>query len=187
MQHLPHMIAPVPSAVESWRDIPGYGGRYQASDWGRVRSVDRVVEYVNAKGTTVRCRRRGCVLRPGRMPNGHYTVVLDLKSVLVQHCILSAFKGPRPEGQEALHLNGDSACNLLGNLAWGTHPQNMRHRKWHGGPTGRNKLRPDDVVAIRDALARGDRTTDEIGVAFGVSGRTVRYIRSGRDHVDVPS
>ena len=28
---------------EIWKDIPGFEGLYQASNWGRVRSLDRVV------------------------------------------------------------------------------------------------------------------------------------------------
>ena len=27
--------------VEEWRDIPGFDGFYQASDWGRIRSFYR--------------------------------------------------------------------------------------------------------------------------------------------------
>lgn len=34
---------------EIWKDIPGYEGMYQASNIGRVRSLDRVVGYKSDK------------------------------------------------------------------------------------------------------------------------------------------
>jgi hypothetical protein len=30
-------------ADEEWRDIPGYEGSYQASSWGRIKGVGRIV------------------------------------------------------------------------------------------------------------------------------------------------
>lgn len=37
------LSAPAPATGERWRDVVGYGGWYQVSDTGRVRSLDRVV------------------------------------------------------------------------------------------------------------------------------------------------
>ena len=36
---------------EIWGDIPEFEGEYQASTFGRVRSLDVLKEYVNFKGT----------------------------------------------------------------------------------------------------------------------------------------
>lgn len=41
---------------EIWRDIPGFEGYYQASTHGRIRSVERTVEYVKHYGG----KRCGC-------------------------------------------------------------------------------------------------------------------------------
>jgi len=36
--------------MEIWKDIPGYEGRYQVSDLGNVRSVDRYMRAVSKAG-----------------------------------------------------------------------------------------------------------------------------------------
>lgn len=51
--------------MEIWKDIPGHEGRYQVSDEGRVRSIDRPVRVVFQGIDTVRIAK-GKVLRPGR-------------------------------------------------------------------------------------------------------------------------
>jgi hypothetical protein len=33
-------------SLETWKDIPGYEGKYQASDMGRIRSLDQKVRGV---------------------------------------------------------------------------------------------------------------------------------------------
>ena len=35
--------------IEEWRDIVGYEGEYQVSDWGRVKSLDITKEFYNSK------------------------------------------------------------------------------------------------------------------------------------------
>ena len=49
-------------------------------------------------------------------------------NLLVHHAVLSAWVGPRPEGMECDHINGDSLDNRLCNLEWVTHKENMRRR-----------------------------------------------------------
>jgi hypothetical protein len=112
--------------VEIWKDIPGHEGRYQVSDEGRVRSIDRPVRVVCQGIDTVRIAK-GKVLRPGRNGSGHVTVALGKgNSRQVHQLVLAAFVGPCPAGCEVLHLNHWRADNRLANLKYGTRSENMK-------------------------------------------------------------
>ena len=41
---------------EVWKDIIGYEGYYQISNFGNVRSVDRIVVHSNGKHINIRAR-----------------------------------------------------------------------------------------------------------------------------------
>lgn len=111
--------------MEHWKDIPGYEGRYQVSDQGRVRSVDHRVRLV-AHGVETTRLVRGRVLRPGAQREGHVTVALGKgNSRLVHQLVLETFVGPRPKGQECLHLNHKPADNRLRNLRYGSRSENI--------------------------------------------------------------
>lgn len=103
--------------TENWRPVRGYEGSYEVSDLGRVRSV-RVV------------------LKPMRVPKGHLQVALYKsadRTFYKVHClVLSAFVGPRPEGMEGCHNNGDPQDNRLSNLRWDTRSGNQRDSVEHG-------------------------------------------------------
>ena len=105
--------------MENWKDIPGYEGRYQVSDQGRVKSFCRTVE--------------GVLLRPGRMPGGHLSVALGKgNSQCVHKLVLLAFVGAAPEKYECLHSNGIPSDNRLENLRWGTRSENIKDAVRHG-------------------------------------------------------
>lgn len=110
---------------EIWVQIPGFEGRYEVSDHGRVRSVDREVETSNGQ---VR-RYKGMILSPGRQNDfGHVTVMLGREggSRCVHELVLLAFVGPPKEGQECRHLDGDGGNNYRDNLCWGTKSENVK-------------------------------------------------------------
>lgn len=112
--------------MEIWKDIPGYEGRYQVSNEGRVRSLDRPVRVVCQGIDTMRIAK-GKVLRPGPSKSGHVTVALGRgKSRPVHQLVLEAFVGLRPEGCEVLHLNHVPTDNRLANLRYGTRSENLR-------------------------------------------------------------
>ena len=50
--------------LEIWKDIPGYEGRYQASTYGRIRSVDREITQLGRGGQPFTRRLKGRILRP---------------------------------------------------------------------------------------------------------------------------
>lgn len=120
-----------PSPTENWRDIPGWEGYYQVSDHGRVRSVDRVVDRSDGR----RNRLRGKVLSLSARASGHIGVTLrrgKLTTYGVHQLVAAAFIGPRPEGMEVCHNNGDPADNRVENLRYGTRSENTRDRVDHG-------------------------------------------------------
>jgi len=107
--------------TETWRPVPG-AGYYEASDQGRIRSVDR----------TIGARfYRGVVLKPREDGDGYLVVnitydggdrrhgVAVARLVLLTH----APEGYEP-GLEACHGPGGRKDNRLGNLRWDTKDAN---------------------------------------------------------------
>lgn len=115
-------------ADESWLPIAGYEGRYEVSNLGRVRSLDRVRSHGR--------RWKGRILKPNTTPGGYLIVNLYLDNAMRSHTVhrlvLTAFVGPASEGHEALHRDGDPLNNALGNLSWGTRSENTQDQIRHG-------------------------------------------------------
>lgn len=103
----PHEIAGV-IPYEVWVPVSGYPG-YFVSNYGRVCSIDRVVN--PSGGKTQTCYGR--VLQPGINVSGHRYVFLgrhNRKSVHV--LVLTAFMGPCPKGHEGLHFDDDKRAAI---------------------------------------------------------------------------
>lgn len=114
-----------------WRPVAGYEGLYEVSDSGLVRSLDRTV------GSRYGLRKiKGRVLQPGRSGRGRPQVRLQRDGQadwrFVHHLVLETFVGPRPDGKEACHSNGDQLDNRLVNLRWDTRSSNVLDSVQHG-------------------------------------------------------
>lgn len=162
--------------MERWRDIPGHEG-YQASDLGRIRSLDRVVE------TRAGFRSYGGkVLKP--TSDGRYLrVTLGYRQprTAVHVLIAETWIGPKPfPSAEVRHKDGDKTNCVKGNLAWGTRSENIQDKKWHGGDAF-HWVTPEIVEAIR---ASND-SQDAIARKFGLSQSHVSRIRRRESHTDV--
>ena len=123
--------------TEIWKDIPGYEGRYQASNLGRIKSLERKVRSVNRYTRndffrTVPER----ILRPGQQrKTGHLSVVLGRGtcSKPVHQLVARAFLGTVPENNEVLHNNGNPTDNRVENLRYGTRRENIMDVYFQGG------------------------------------------------------
>jgi len=114
--------------IERWRAVPGYFGRYEVSDLGRVQSFV-------LPGGHKRLRREPLLIQGDRQR--YVSVVLSqedgsVRRKYVHQLVLEAFVGPAPKGQEGAHEDGDKQNNRLGNLAWKTHPANEIDKRKHG-------------------------------------------------------
>lgn len=120
-------------SAERWLPVVGYEDRYEVSDLGRVRSTPRTI--VEVRGITA--KRGGRMMKLKRTERGYMRVGLSLGGKHQRghfvHCLVAeAFIGPRPEGQEVCHADGDGTNNALSNLRWDTHSNNMLDAVKHG-------------------------------------------------------
>lgn len=166
---------------ERWRWIPGYEGRYEVSDRGRVRSYC-------VCGTTECSDKPTGIVHDRNQASGHKRIALRVggktKHLYVHRLVLEAFVGSCPEGMVCAHLDGNPSNNELGNLAWVTQKENMRHKALHGTQaygedTPTAKLKNSDVEEISKRLLLGHKQID-IAADMGIDKRTVQAIRSGR-------
>lgn len=155
---------------EVWCRVEGFRGRYEVSNQGRVRrlyksGVKRVLSlHPNNDG----------YLRVELYPDGRRV------RIQVSHLVLNAFVGPRPEGMETAHLNGDKVDNRPENLAWVSHAENVRHQVVHGttrrGTLNPNaKLNPAKVREIRRLRAEGVQSK-HLAPRFGVCAGTINEV-----------
>lgn len=94
---------------------------------------------------------------------GHIRVMLSGAVMrLVHHLVLEAFVGPRPQGMQCCHNNGDPADNRLSNLRWDTPKANSADRLLHGTDKRGEKNRR---AKLTDALVRSARTEFASGKA----------------------
>lgn len=98
--------------VEHWKAIPGYEGRYEVSDQGRIRRAD---------GKRIAINRSKRYLRVSLYSKKHKRGIrLDLHRLVAE-----AFLGPIPIGIHVDHINHDKHDCRVENLRIATHDQNM--------------------------------------------------------------
>ena len=138
--------------AERWKPVTGHEGIYEVSSHGRVRSVDRTVTRSDGR---VR-RLKGKVLHATPKKRGGYPVVClysqDKGQVRTVHSLVAeSFFGPRPEGMEVCHNDGDPANSRLDNLRYGTSRENKLDTVRHG----------NDRDAAKTHCPRGHRLSAE--------------------------
>jgi hypothetical protein len=182
-------IPPIPQLdlfAEIWRSVVGFEGRYEVSNHGHVRSVDRVITDLNGKVY----RRKGTLLRPGNQGprrGQHYQHVVLLlngkeQHKKVHHLVLEAFIGPRPPGYECNHRDGHGENNRVDNLEWVTRRANIQHavdmgllKPPRGAQHAMAKLMESDIPHIR-RLGMQRIKISIIAQRFGISSDNVRLI-----------
>lgn len=98
--------------IENWKWIPGFEGKYQASNLGRIKSFK-----INKKDGQI---MKGNVLKDGRV-----RINLEGTKYLVHRLVLQTFVEQPDEVHElVLHLDGDPTNNSLENLKWGSYKDN---------------------------------------------------------------
>lgn len=94
-----------------WKDVFGYEGLYQVSEYGDIRSA-----------------RTGKLLKPYKEKSGYLKIQLRklmvAKTVRVHQLVASAFLGPCPDGLVVAHGANGKSCNHYSNLTYKTIREN---------------------------------------------------------------
>jgi hypothetical protein len=166
-------VPPLSHPCEIWRQIAGYGGDYEVSNLGRVRSLKT--------GLPV-------AMSPVADSDGYLTLKLYSDGVSRRHkisrLVCEAFNGNAPTlKHEAAHLDGDKAHNHANNLQWATSKENNAHKVAHG--TRQNGLRngqakfSDALICKVRALSRAGYSEAMIAENTGVSKSHVHRVLAG--------
>jgi hypothetical protein len=143
--------------MEEWRAIPGHAG-YEVSDQGRVRSVDRWIEYSDGRKAGSKAWFKGKLLAPGAVGRGYWQVALggSAPNNYVHQLVALVFLGPPDAGQEVRHLDGNKKNNTVPNLRYGTRSQNQLDRIAHGthGRGERNPMAKLTAQAVHEIRSR---------------------------------
>ncbi len=116
--------------MENWKAVPGYEGYYEVSDFGRIRSVERIVNSSSRNGGAR--RRPAKVLKQKKRSNGYKSVSLcregEIKDVLVHRAVAAAFCDKPSEAATTVnHKNLHKDDNRALNLEWCTPSENSLH------------------------------------------------------------
>jgi hypothetical protein len=115
-----------------WAWVPGYEHRYEVSNHGHVRS------WLPWRGTPVP-RALSTPLDSYGYPGVRLTAAgSEQRTVRVHVLVALAFIGPRPDGMEARHLDGDKTNVAVANLRYGTSSENRQDALRHGHHANQN-------------------------------------------------
>ena len=153
------------SESEFWKPIPGHEA-YLVSSLGRFKNA-----------TTNR------TLNPWKNRKGYFYVSLGSKTKKEVHYFVAiTFLGPRSQGKEVNHKDGDKSNNCASNLEWVTRSQNVKHAfdnklNYSGSKHGQSKLIESQVIEIKQLLKNKQKGKppfyQDIAKAFNVDRKTI--------------
>ena len=170
---------------EEWRDIiddvVDYGGKYQVSNFARVRSFYRGKTKIIKTDIIHTGYLRVTLYKNGKTQN-RYVHVLVARAFI-----------PNPDNKPFVnHIDGNKQNNSIENLVWATPSENIQHAfetglSKSGCEHGRAKLTPEQVREIRRVCVPGD---PELGFKpfarkFNVTSRVIGLVYHGVSYKNV--
>lgn len=129
---------------EIWVDIKGYEGRYQVSNLGRVRSLDRIILMRNG----AKRLQKGQLIKPTKDQYGYLKVHLsknDKKKMFRVHKLVAEHFIEKPEGYEdgiwfVNRKDKDLNNNRVDNLYWEKDTVSLSNAGKIGGKATKRKM-----------------------------------------------
>lgn len=172
------VLHPIYKDAEEWKIIPGTNGMYQASSWGKVRSIDRTVNHK----TSGKLRLKGRLLKM-QETNENYlyiTICIEAKRSKqhVHVLVAAAFHGQRPEGYHVDHHDRNRQNNHKENLSYKTVMQNCSFK---GSQSGNALLTEKQVSEIKAKYKRRIYTAKMLSDEYLVGTALIHKITAGKN------
>ena len=156
---------------EIWKDIPGYEGLYQASNYGRIKSFYRGKQKIRKHSFD----GRGYPVIHLYVNRGDTTKAI--------HRIIAKLFVLNPDNKPCVnHKNLNKEDNYYKNLEFCTNLENMRHGVANGAYDNRAKGNRHGMVKLNEFQVRvirktKDLTAHELASIFGVTWYAISAIR----------
>ncbi|MBL5768239.1 HNH endonuclease [Bacillus sporothermodurans] len=178
---------------EIWKDIKAYEGLYQVSNYGRVRSLDRMIWNKRNKSFY---KAKGIILKGKRLKTNYIEVMLydkqnNKREFLIHRIVAEAFI-PNPDNKPQVnHKNGVKHDNRDSNLEWVTRKENVNHALKKGlikvgSKSTSSKLTEEQVIEIRALFGTKKYSFSELGRMFNVDGAGIGRIIKGQTWKHLP-
>lgn len=152
---------------EKWRNIKGYEGLYQISNKGRVKSLSTIK---NEEYIIMQQRENAC-----GYPRINLSCCGVQKTYEIHRLVATHFIDNPLNKKEVNHKDGNKRNNNASNLEWVNRRENMLHAFKNGLCPGKIEI---DLHKARKLLQKG-YSTEDLGIVFGCSSRTVRRRLNG--------
>lgn len=119
---------------EFWKPIKGFK-YYEASNLGRIRSINRVLYVKTRWGTKTKRKLNGKILANPKVTNsaGYYGVSLGSGCKKMLHRVIAETFVPNPKKLPCVdHIDGDTRNNTATNLRWCTYSENVMYSRLNG-------------------------------------------------------
>lgn len=169
---------------EQWKDIPCYEGLYQASNFGRIKSLARISERSRG-GIKYVQNRPEKILKAAKSSNKYLNVQLSNKSFMVHRLIALCFCKQKKYSEFVNHIDGNKLNNYASNLEWCNRQENIDHgyvnglmRKSQGSNHHKAILTEKDIPIIRGLFKYiGVRQVD-LAAMFDVNRVNIKHVTS---------
>lgn len=176
---------------EIWKDVCGYAGVYQVSNFGNVRSLDRYI-----KGHKSEFLKKGSTMKQTKRTKGYMFVSFSHEkrklTCSVHRLVATAFIDNLEDKPQVNHIDCNKSNNSVLNLEWCTNSENQIHAFKNGlnyhnenhrkaniiKGFSKRKLSDEQVCEIKAMRSRG-HTYREISETFSISGKMAEQIIKG--------
>lgn len=159
--------------MEIWKDIQGYEGLYQVSNYGNVKSI-RTKDSLGRSKTPMamkpQANRKGYLYVGLKRGNGY-------RHYLVHRLVAQAFIGERPGNCEVNHKDEDKANNRADNLEYVTHTENIRYG------TGIDRRSKPVIATTHDGTEEHYKSATEASKVLGVTNSAINNALYGKSRV----
>lgn len=169
--------------MEIWKDIPEFEGRYQASNYGKIKSLEREEERKGplcGRGSSKIRKVKEIILKTRIVSGKGYLIVNMGKNGIkytkkVHRVIISAFIGI--SDLQVNHKNGIKTDNNINNLEYVSGSENMLHAYKTGLKIPKHKLTEIQVKEIKEKLINYKRGMfKDLGKEYNIDRQTIADI-----------